>query len=999
MLPTAAEWLLTHARQAGLATPSPIANELDLSNTLVLVPGSRSARTLASLLLTLGNQRGMLLSLPTFVTPGSIIDRLFGVEARDAEPAAVHMALVQALAVAKPQIIEDLVRRPLHAASFAVTLNYAELFARTLQTLAGDDLLPNEVPLRVEGVPASSRTDAVLATFRPEQWHALQQIFEATRDKLLSASLTYAPWRKVDLVRNHTPGLLRHVVLVCASELPALVQRAVSHHAASVTALIAAPPALAPRFTALGVLDSPAEPATPSWSGTLPVTDDELTMVATPQEQAESALTRIAMMAGTESQDGNAPTPSDILIVVPDREVTAALETLAPEVASSPALRVRAADPIPLSHLAPAMVLRAALHFSHERTVSSLCTLVAQPDIAAAVSRHMPPKMRSHWPLVLDRYASGVPDRTIGSSQAGTRADTETWPGARKRDGSVLSALLASVDRLLAPLLHLQPGESREPSGTPASLLATAAQSALALIYAGRTASRTGLADRQLIACLRKLGDTLSDFRELSPTLQPRSVVDALTLLSRQLDATTVAPEPDPNAIELLGWLEAVVDPAPILILTGVNDHCLPTPSPSDGILPDPLRALLRLPTAKQREYRDSYLLELARRTHRTHLICGKRSQDGDPLRPSRLVLQDPETLASRILRMQEPQPMNEAMARRTQVAAQDSFEVRPILNHVELPLSMSVTSFAAYLRSPYGYYLRHILQVRDIEAPAPELSPLHFGNLMHESLRFWALSPESDSSDSTDIRGALLEGLHRAAQSMLGHGHRIEVEMQLRIAQERLSVFSQWQALRRSQGWRLLESEWQPAAHSVALDIPGQQPMPLTGRIDRIEVNESSTPPRYAIIDYKTGDSPKKPDNPHRTEVRKGREIVPFCDLLPDGTLAAAPDWEDLQLPLYRHLVQNLIPADAHVELALLNLPRDHAKAGLETLDATPEVFASADAAARWVVRSIRALHFEDAGSMPPSDATSALLAGVGLFSPRAAARVTREPTSGGDS
>jgi ATP-dependent helicase/nuclease subunit B len=989
-LPTAAAWLLDHAEEFGLSTPSPIASEVDLSSLLILLPGGRAARTLSSELLRLGRSRSLLLSLPRCVTPGHVVDRLFAVEGHDASAMAEQVALARALQAAPVSTVEDLLRRPLNTAPFASVLHDAELLAGTIRGLCGDDLLPEEVPGRLEALPASSRVDAALATFRAEQWHALQQIMLAARSLLHAAQLTYAPLRRLEMVRSARPTKRQQVVLIATPELPALVRRALLQHAASVTALIAAPAALSERFTSLGTLDCAVPVPARSWSGTLPVGDAELTMVGTPQEQAEAVFTHLATGIASDAGAGVAgagpPSAAEIIIAVPDREVTAALETLSPDIAANRAVRVRAADPVPLARSAPAAVLQAALHFASERTLSSLCTLVAQPDMAVAIARLLPERDRRVWPMELDEYAAGCADRTLAFG------GEESWPSrdaAGERTRRVLGGLLGAVDAILAPLANLS-------TGNPGTALAIAAQRTLSHVYAERTGSRSSFADRQLIAALRTLNALLTDLRQLPGPLQPPSAADASTLLHGELESATLSPEPDPEAIEVLGWLEAVIDPVPILIVTGVNDHCLPTPSPADAFLPDGLRGMLGLPKARDREVRDSYLLELARRTHRTHLICGRRSGGGDPLLPSRLVLQDPDTLAARILQMQEPKPLVATIARRAVACGIDGFPIRPILSDVPLPSKMSVTSFASYLTSPYGYYLRHVLRLQECEAPAAELSRIDFGDLIHQSLSRWAQSDAKDSSDADEIAAELREHLYAVAHEMLGRAQRVEVELQIRIALTRLNTFSQWQAERRRQGWRILATEWTAPAGSAMLMIPGQEAMPLTGRIDRVDINETGTSPTYAVIDYKTGDSPRTPDNPHRSDVIKNRPIEAYSDLLADGSLAAAPKWNDLQLPLYRHLVGALVPKDAQIELALLNLPRDPDKCGLEVLDAHPLVFASADAAARWVVRSIRARHFDDGGNSPPSDGTSALLTGVGLFSPQAAGARSKPESMG---
>jgi hypothetical protein len=923
------------------------------------------------LLLDRARQGQKLVSLPTITTPGQLIDRLFAHEPDDAPPLIEHLCWARALQQVSPAVSEALSGRRLHDQSFSILLDYAAVLSRTAQLLAGDDILVQEVPDRVESAPASARADALAATFSPDQWRAfatIQELALAFLNAQATSQRSFRALRRLHHVRTSSPATKRPVLLIGAIELPALVRRALTHHALHTTALIAAPATLSNRFTALGTL----EPAT-TWPATLPITDDLLTFASSPLDQAEAALAHIAASSDVLLRASQPPlTPADVVIAVPDLEVAAALQGLASEIQSTPQVRVRLADPVPLARTAPASLLLVCLHFTQDRTLSNLILLLQHPDAASTVNALLDAASRSCWATTLDEYGSISPDRDLDAAQQ------ETWPGASARDSDTLKHLLSAVESWLSPLTQVNHEHS-------APILCSALRHTLAQAYQGRFANRASSGALSDVAALKSLNQMLLGIAQL-PTHFNLTAADARTLLFNLIKDATIAPEPDGQAIELLGWLDALSDPAPHLILTGLNDQRIPGTPSIDPLLPESLRTLLGVSTSRDRCVRDGYLLDVALHSRRTHLICGRRSQKGDPLLPSRLLLQDDATLPQRILSLQSPAPLGITLTRRAAASATDHFAIRPIDAHAALPTAMSVTSFAAYLRSPYGYYLRHVIRAKDITAPMPELSRLTFGSLMHEALHIWAHSSAAHSSDQREIFLALLDGLHHASRRLVGLGRRVEVELQILIAKERLEHFSHWQAARRASGWEVIYTEWQAPAHSASLEIPGQSPMLLTGRIDRIEINRTGPTPQYAILDYKTGDTARAPDHPHM----RGQHLTdftPYHDLCADGTLASPPPWKDLQLPLYRHLAASIIPSDAPLALGLLHLPRNPREIGIKEFLTNADVLTSADAAARWVVRCIRARHFDDSGECPPLDPTSALLSGVGLFSTRAAA------------
>jgi RecB family exonuclease len=117
---------------------------------------------------------------------------------------------------------------------------------------------------------------------------------------------------------------------------------------------------------------------------------------------------------------------------------------------------------------------------------------------------------------------------------------------------------------------------------------------------------------------------------------------------------------------------------------------------------------------------------------------------------------------------------------------------------------------------------------------------------------------------------------------------------------------------------------------------------MKLSARIDRIDHHPESG--RWQVLDYKTSARGKSPEQSHRT----------------------AGEWVDLQLPLYRHLLGEVpgIGDHALVDVGYFNVPARVEEIGIQTADWTSADYDAADAAARDVVRQVRAGVF-----WPPSE------------------------------
>ena len=132
-----------------------------------------------------------------------------------------------------------------------------------------------------------------------------------------------------------------------------------------------------------------------------------------------------------------------------------------------------------------------------------------------------------------------------------------------------------------------------------------------------------------------------------------------------------------------------------------------------------------------------------------------------------------------------------------------------------------------------------------------------------------------------------------------------------------------------------MLKWEWSPSKENPAVLMVDGEPMGLRGKVDRIDYQESTG--RWAVIDYKTG----VVQDPRKAHMRR--------DL-----------WCKLQLPLYRHLVKEIV-GDDPIELGYMGLPVNETEKASPRADWDDEELLAADETAFDVVRQIRAFEVGD--------------------------------------
>jgi ATP-dependent helicase/nuclease subunit B len=873
----------------------------DLSAAIVVLPGARAGRRLLEVLVEQAEARHAALVPPSIVTLGNFPEKLYEPQHRFADNLTSQLVWLHALREIDAELLRRIVPDPPDRNDPVRWLGLGEMVGRLHVELAGHGLTFADVAGK-----GFHRTD----TLEIGRWQTLAAAQEAYTQRLEKLGLVDTQLARMDAARNNTCRTDREIVLIGLADLSPAVEKMLEQVGDRVTALVYAPREFADRFTELGAIVPAAWHQAPIGLG-----DEQLIAVDGPADQATVVVETLAGYNGRYAAD-------EITIGVPDPSVVPFVERRFEQFD----LPSRYAEALRLKQTAPHRLLMAEADYLDGGRFADFATLVRHPDLELWLTGESKigddtEHVAGTWLAAIDAWYNEHLQATVDGASLGN-----------DNVARQVAAIVKRVDRLCESFR----GER------PLADWAKEIASLLVVVYGPRQLDNSHPRDRVVLEACDKIHDVLLQAVAADAHLAGRwRAADAIRLMLRQIDDEPIPPVAGHSAIELLGWLELPLDDAPALIVTGFNDGFVPSSINSDPFLPNALRRRLGLVDNDRRYARDAYALAVLVGSRRElRLVAGRRSAEGDPLTPSRLVFACArEKIARRVLGYfgNNPRKLREPRVPQGLAAGQSrsNFEPprpRPLENPIT---SMRVTQFRDYLTCPYRFYLRHVLNLRVLNDLAEELDPLAFGSLTHDVLK--AFGENSDNSRLTDADkiGEVLEAeLEREVTSRYGKQRLPALRVQVEHLRLRLKAFARWQADWARQGWRIVKAEVEIEEGAAPFNVDGQ-PMFLRARIDRIDRHEGDG--RHVIFDYKTSDTGNAPDKTHRKK----------------------KVWVDLQLPLYRHLTAAVGIGGTDVDLAYIVLPKDLAGVKHLVADWNADDLAGADEAAAEVIRKIRAGDF----------------------------------------
>jgi len=914
LLPVAADWLLERCG-------------VDLSGVTVIVPTRRAGRRLEALLL----DRRAAISRPVVMTVGELPDLLIssGVRASVAGELECQLARLWALQrvyEAEPDIFCGLVPDPPKTDDFRGWQSLTRRLGQLRHELSAGQKTIDDVADEIDGDTS--------------RWQCLAAV-ESVYDAALADESLIDPYAARQQAIDAGEVFEGDVVLIGCADLNPL-QSAVVDQIASADALIFAPPEAADRFDERGGLLPEA------WAfDAVPVAEPSIRVIDQHQDQAEVVVEQLAIHAADRSEDDTAIGLGD------ESQNTAIIRAV--ERAGG---RGRSAVGKPLLITGPCLFLQAAANYLAGRRLPALAELVRHPDVDGWL------RQSKGKPAAADSFAKGK-----GSAQFVTGVDeylTQTLQQTLEQPPQESVELASGLKRAGTLIERLfQTGAPVDPMAErPLPEWSEPILCALESLYTGCELKPFDAADNATIEALTKLGSTLREQQnpDVSGDLLPEMTLpQAIDWTLARLGQSAAVDPPERGAIELMGLLDLYTDDAPIAAVTAVNEGYLPKGKGADPFLPDGLRRRLGLPDAQRRVASDNYILHtLAHSKDSLTLIAARATDTGDPLPPSRLLLQGPPEEAAARLNMfygEEAPALPIARVAKAEIAQPDTqADAKAVSGGFGLPLpevqaeplrKLSVTAFRDYLACPYRFYLKRVLKLDTLDDTARELDPAAFGNLIHDTLACFGTDADGprESDDAEIIADYLDQTLLAIARKRYGSSPRAAVRVQAAFARERLAKFARLQAGWATSGWRIVATEkkfervFETSIGSMLVD----------GRIDRIDHHPDLG---CRLIDYKTSDTAKAPEKVH------------FRGKAPDIT-----EWLDLQLPLYRDLVAGSLYAKDELSFGYVVLPRKLDDVGFRQARWDTKIWQQAAAERDRVIEGVLQQQFWPPGDAPVFD------------------------------
>ncbi len=877
----------------------------DMGQVIAVLPAQRAGRRLLELLAEQAQAEQAVLIPPRIETTGRLPEMLYepsGVQAGDLDQ---QLAWIAAMRSIQPDVIADLLPHPPAEDDLPGWWAYATQFRSLRDDLAGHRM-------HFVDVPRLCLRDGV--DLRGEgRWTVLDEIEQAYLRVLAEQSLTDRALDRLDALHSKkcATDSGSHVVLIACPDLNDTAAAMLRQAGQRITALVMAPESHAEGFDDLGILK-------PDYWLKQPVElqDDQLRFVGRKTDQAE-AVVRAISDAQAERSATDTPLSADHVTVGLGDERFAGVVRRRLDLAQVPC---RSAAGTPAGQSRPARLLRALGRYLEEHRLDALAELLRHPDLEAYLHQdddHASSTI-GNWLTLLDRYAT---DHLQGRL-------TDYWLG-RPEQQRRLKSLRDKVDALL-------PIQSKQ--RLPLSHLSEPIAAVLAKVYHDVPLREYEPEEHRLALALDQIADVLreqSDLNDTSSTCPQVTASQAIALTLRRLSDKVLPDEHDGPAVELLGYLELALDDAPVLAITGMNEGSIPSSRNADAFLPDTVRKQLSMHDNDHRYARDLMLLNAITHSRPTvRLIAARRTDEGDPLKPSRLLMTcDDDTLVRRVTDFFSESQDGDSPALPLPHGQTNRFLIpRPVVS--PQPLSaLPVTAFRAYLACPYRFYLRYVLKLAALDDSAVEMDPLAFGSITHEVLQAFGQSDLRDETNDQHIKRFLHDQLDETIASHYGEDRRPAIRIQAEQLRERLDTFANRQASLAQAGWRIVHVE-QDRSAEVHVD---DQPFTLKGKIDRIDHHDELG---WRIYDYKTGEAGDPPEKTHHTG--KGDTRV----------------WKDLQLPLYRDLCAGL-GIEGDVALGYFNLPKKLNKVGPSLAKWDASDLDQANEERDKVIRAVRAQRF----------------------------------------
>ncbi len=830
---------------------------LDLADSVILVPTSEAGRRLRRELALWADARGGAVSVP-HVWPPQVA--LFAAEdqTQTASEIEVMLAWMRAITTAPPASLKALLPRLPEVIHWSWTKGLALTLTDLQNTLTAGGMSMPDVAGSPVAMPENERA-------RWQDLARLESIFEAELKR--RGKISPARSKRHRARQPRLPEGVTRVLVLAAPDLPPLLNdwlHACADSGIKVTVAVQAPVELTDGFDPFG------RPLPETWGEesdlTLPLSDGDLHCCHDATSQVETLVSHMRQ---------DAASGLSLAVGICDPELTPLLK----ERLQLEGLAVFEPDGLPAQQDGLWHLLSWTVDLIASKSWSTLAALARIKEVRQAwgfgsgpdLIRELDVFAAKHLPVDLELAAELL-------------AELPDYPQVRQAVGAALKWRQRFLDEPLPDI----------------------AQAWLIALQGERLFNTARSADNERAqlawAWLEEAGQVAAA-EQAFPTAADRAQLWSLAL--ERLSARKLGVTRGDIDLVLQGWLELLWEPAPALLVAGMNEEFVPGILGSHAFLPDSLRQRLGLPCQSTRFARDAYLLRALAESRLAHgrltLLCGRWSQQGEARKPSRLLMLCAEAALPERVTLLFPQETEQAAA--TVPPRTLAWTLQPETRPPRLT-SISASRLNAYLRCPYRFYLSDVLRMREIAPPEREMDALGFGEALHEVLRWFGEDTEARAlTDEQSIASWFKDRLEYWTRQRFGRRPPPLVRLQMQAALARLEAHAGIEALSRADGWEIeaVELDLGDENDPTSLLIDG---VPFKCKIDRIERNRRTGQRR--LIDFKTSESAVEPKVAHCKKPPRhlpdGQEWRVFTPPGSDKTLF----WTNLQLPLYAAALQH---------------------------------------------------------------------------------------------
>ncbi len=878
---------------------------------LIVVPTRLAGRKLKeSLLRKCAEKNSALLSCRTVIPPFFI---------RDDEPGIANELAVAAAWVEVLRNINLVEYKGLFPVSVKQDLNWALSTGRMLQELRGS---LSDGSIRISDIDKSDING------EPERWHDLTTLEMAYLSQITKMGLK-DPFiaRSIKSENPTLPQDVNEIILAAVPDPTPLMINGLKRLLDTITinVLVHAPEEMADYF------DDWGRPLTDKWQNyNINVPDPDSNIILAESPMAESRKT-LDLIAGESCHFG----ADDIAIGVPDSEVAPYLIV---DLAGKGITAFDRSGEKVGEHPVFAL-LEAFFKLNSERKYTDFAGFLRHPDILDLLKTELrisPYKLLEELDKFQNQYLptsfNDVVNRLLEIISSQTRMT---------RDFDNLMKGVEFTRHLIDSFFAVKAEKG--------------IRTFLKTVYNTKNLNREKDEDARFMAAAEEIGAALNELGEMPDSRIKIERNELFQLFLNVLRDHRYYHDVGKSAIDLEGWLELFWENAPFLLVTGTNEGSIPTRKIFDAFLPDSLRRKLGLKGNDDICARDAYimadLIESRRQAGRTVFILAKLSQDGEPLKPSRLLFHCPDAeLTQRAKKLFAETPSIKQNYPGTVSFPLDVKLPRDTPIEVLSLKQMSVTMFKSYLACPFRFYLAEVLGMEELSDEKGEMDALDFGTIIHHALQRMAENADvKKCQDEKKLRDFLCDEAEKWAKYYYGSSYPLHIGLQLDAAKGRLGAVARMQVEIAREGWDIIAWE-----KRIQAKVCG---MLVKGRIDRVDRNRQDG--RMRLLDYKTSDKAESPADTHLGTVSP--DAAPYLKVNVGGK---DKQWKDLQLPLYSILLPEG-EFSGKIEAGYFNIPKsvnDTGFIGWEGLDAA--LLESAKKCALGIIQDIQSLKF-----WPPSD------------------------------